>query len=120
MVFTRQIYVDLSFRQGTLMRRKTDGKGILHHYGKALGILKGRVADWANEGPGMSDLTFMSVVLLALHALVIGDGPSARDHVQGFNRMVKMKYGGIHSFRPMTKAMIEILRYVYCPSTSDL
>jgi hypothetical protein len=112
MVFTTQIYMDRSFRQNTLTYRKTDHKGILHHYGKALGILKDRVAKAGNEESSISDLTIMAVLLLALHSLVIGDSPSARNHAVGLSRMVNMKYGGICAFRPMTKAMIEILRYV--------
>jgi hypothetical protein len=72
--------------------------------------LRSRIAGAEIDPSGVSDLTIMAVLLLALHALIIGDFQNARFHALGLNKLVNMKDGGILSFKDKTKQMIEILR----------
>jgi hypothetical protein len=90
--------------------RTANGKAILQHYGRSISILRSRIAGAEIDPSGVSDLTIMAVLLLALHALIIGDFQNARFHALGLNKLVNMKDGGILSFKDKTKQMIEILR----------
>ena len=110
MVFTTQVYMDMTFRQATSKPRNTNSKAIMHHYGRSLRILRARVASAERGQLGGTDMTIMAVLLLAIHALVIGDASSARFHVVGLSKLVHTKQGGIMSFQDKTKQMIEILR----------
>lgn len=110
MVFTTQVYMDLSFRQATSKPRRTDDKAILQHYGRSLSILRARVARAERQPSDVSDLTIMAVLLLALHAMTIKDDLNARCHAIGLSRLVNMRNGGITAFSSRTKQMIEILR----------
>lgn len=110
MVFTTQVYMDLSFRQATSKPRRTDDKAILKHYGRSLSILRARVAQAERQPSDVSDLTIMAVLLLALHAVTIKDDLNARCHAIGLSRLVNLRNGGITWFTPRNKQMIEILR----------
>jgi hypothetical protein len=110
MVFSIQVYMDMTFREATSTPRTTNNKAVLRHYGKSLSILRARIAGARLEPSGVSDITIMAVMLLAIHALVIGDFPNARFHTVGLNRLVNMKDGGVLSFKDKTKQIIEILR----------
>lgn len=110
MVFTTQVYIDLSFRQATSKPRRIDDKAILQHYGRSLSILRKRVADAAKRPHNVSDLTIMAVVLLALHALTMKDGSSARYHVVALSRLVTLRHGSIMSSTIRTKQILEVLR----------
>jgi hypothetical protein len=110
MVFSTQVYMDMAFRHATSTPRTANGKAILQHYGRSISILRSRIAGAEIDPSGVSDLTIMAVLLLALHALIIGDFQNARFHALGLNKLVNMKDGGILSFKDKTKQMIEILR----------
>ena len=109
MVFSAQVYM-AGFRQTTSEEQGSSRKASLQHYGKALRLLRERVADAEGQRSEISEMTVMSVLPLAIHALLTGEHESMRNHVSGLRRLVSMRDSGIYSFRARRKQMIDILR----------
>lgn len=110
MVFGTLVYTTQMFRQTTSELRRNSYKATRQHYGQALFLLRKRLANSESQRHGVSDMTFISVILLAMHALVTGDVQSATNHVVGLSKLVSMKESGVYAFKNSTKHMIEILR----------
>ena len=100
----------LRLRQTQSQQRGSSHGASLEHYGKALSLLRKRLAEAEQKRSTISDLNVMSILPLAMQALFVGEHESARNHMAGVRRLVSMREGGIHSFSAMTKQMIEILR----------
>jgi hypothetical protein len=106
MMFTSHMFMDLVFWQTMARRRNGISRDILPHYGKALNLLQCQMVDVQQ----ISNMTVMSVILLALHALLSGDEASAKNHVIGLSRLVGLRFGTIYAFGSHTKQVIEVLR----------
>jgi hypothetical protein len=110
MVFSAQAYMAERFRQTTSEQQGSSRKASLQHYGKALRLLRERLTDAERQRSKISEMTIMSVLPLAMHALFTGEHESARNHVAGVRRLVNMRDSGIYSFTARRKQMIDILR----------
>lgn len=110
MVFGAQAYVDQVFWQTTLTARRSPHNGALKHYGRALHLLRRTLGDSVSSGSKVSDMTMMSIIALAVHALVVGQGQSARSHIAGLAELVGMRQNGVHSLMGKVTLVIEMLR----------
>lgn len=89
---------------------RTAGQGGVQQLQKALRLLRERLSASDQEAM-VSDATTMIVVILAMHAQMVGDQEFARHHVKGLHRIIDLR-GGISSFEAgNTKLLIESLRY---------
>ncbi|KAK3677466.1 hypothetical protein LTR78_003004 [Recurvomyces mirabilis] len=110
MVFSSKIFRDIA-SQNSIARSKGGRPNLtLQHYGKAISILRERVAENQSPDSEVSDITIMAVLLLAMHALVVGHATNARTHVKGMVRMIHMREGALVSYKDKTKQLTEILR----------
>lgn len=80
------------------------------HYVKTLRILQDRLAGAGGDEKKISDTTVVCVMALAGHALLTGDERTSRQHIQGLEKIVRLR-GGIASFIENTKLLVEVLRY---------
>lgn len=110
MVFGSQSYINHVFERSTSQSRHGSGDILRNHFGKALRLLHERMGHVQSRPGKVCDITLMSVVSLAINALVSRDFASARNHVVGLRRLVTMRCGKDGRFRGRTKQMIEILR----------
>lgn len=107
MVFGTQAYLDQTFRQTAPDLRGS----CIKHYGRALGILRERIAEAERRRVAISDITLTSVIILGMHALATGQYESARNHVIGLGRMMGLRDRGFHSFSDnKTRSVVDLLR----------
>ncbi|KAJ6257178.1 hypothetical protein Dda_8064 [Drechslerella dactyloides] len=78
------------------------------HFVKTLRMVRERLAS-DNQELLLSDGTIFVILMLAMYAMLSGDGATAFHHVEGLRRIVKLR-GGIRSFRSNEKLLIELLR----------
>ncbi|KAK4553467.1 hypothetical protein LTR86_009524 [Recurvomyces mirabilis] len=116
MVFSSKIFRDIASQHSIARSRGGKSNRTLEHYGKAIRILRERVAENESPDSGISDITIMAVLLLAMHALVVGHATNARTHVEGMARMIHMREGKLSSFKDKTKQLMEIFRCDLCIS----
>ncbi len=82
----------------------------LPHYLKTVSLLRQRLADHGNQA-SLSDRTAATVMSLAGHAYWKGDSKSAKHHMEGLCRIVRLR-GGVHTSKSNPKLPIEMITYV--------
>ncbi|RAL00038.1 uncharacterized protein BO80DRAFT_409292 [Aspergillus ibericus CBS 121593] len=97
MVFTTQSY----FRPG-----ECSDLSLSPHFVKTIRLLRDRLAD---EQLKISNATVMIVILLILHAHIMGDYDAVRHHTEGLRKMVRLR-GGLGSFISNNKLVIDLIR----------
>ncbi|KAK3375797.1 hypothetical protein B0T24DRAFT_664915 [Lasiosphaeria ovina] len=105
MAFTSQWYFDVIMpgKPTDVVSRRT-----VPHYTRAIEILRQRFAH--DDDPAQLSFTTVAAVMgLAGHAFVTGDIKSARNHMEGLYRIVRLR-GGVSGFAGATKLVVEILR----------
>jgi Fungal specific transcription factor domain len=105
MIFTAQFYFDALRCGGSayISRRS------MPHFLKTLKLLRERMANDDNTAK-LSDSTAAAIMGLVGHAHLTGDFKSARYHMEGLYKIVRLR-GGVASFRKNAKLLVEILRY---------
>ena len=78
------------------------------HLVKTIRLLRDRLAD---EQVGVSNATVMIVILLVLHAHIMGDFDAVRHHTEGLRKMVRLR-GGLGAFMSNSKLVIDLIRWV--------
>ncbi|KAI1771129.1 hypothetical protein F4818DRAFT_213531 [Hypoxylon cercidicola] len=104
MIFTSQSYFDVIVAGRTSAITKV----ALHHFLKALQLLRERIAR-DDDHVTLSDTTLAAVMAFTGHALLTGDYRLAMNHVQGLHKIVGLR-GGVVTFQSNPKLLIEILR----------
>ncbi|PYI03947.1 hypothetical protein BO78DRAFT_373950 [Aspergillus sclerotiicarbonarius CBS 121057] len=97
MVFTTQSY----FRPG-----QGSDLSLSPHFVKTIRLLRDRLAD---EQLKVSNATVMIVILLILHAHIMGDFDAVRHHTEGLRKMVRLR-GGLGAFMSNNKLVIDLIR----------
>lgn len=80
------------------------------HFLKAIQLLRARFSD-SQDASVMSDVTVTIVLALSMHAQMLGQYATAREHMSGLRKIVDLR-GGTTSFRANPKLLHEILRSV--------
>lgn len=94
----------------TIIRGKTctSNQQTLPHFVKTLQLLRERLLN--DDDPARLSPTTASIVqTLAAHAHFMGDSTSAKHHLQGLHKIVRLR-GGVAALRSNAKLLIEILR----------
>ncbi|KAF2167175.1 hypothetical protein M409DRAFT_22604 [Zasmidium cellare ATCC 36951] len=108
MVFGTQTYLDQVVRHNNTTELR---RSCLRHYGRALGILRERLAEAERRRGVISDITINSVIILGMHALATGQYGSARNHIAGLGRMMSLRERGLQSFgENKTRSLVDLLR----------
>jgi hypothetical protein len=104
MIFTAQFYFDaLKSQAPTFVSRRS-----MPHFVKTLKLLRERMAD-ENDPERLSDSTVAAIMGLVGHAHLTGDLKSARNHLEGLYKIVRLR-GGVTTFKQNAKLLVEILR----------
>lgn len=104
--FTTHAYFNLfGGRSSPELRREPE-----RHFLKALGLLRQRLTDEGENA--ISDPTLVVVLSLSMHALMMGDLVSARNHLRGLHKMFGLR-GGIPALKDRPKLLIESFRHVH-------
>lgn len=109
MIFTSQYFFDTM----SPTKHSTINQFITPLVAKTLTLLRERL-DQDDDNVKISNTTVAVVVKLAIYAHSTGDSKSARQHVEGLCKMVKLR-GGLTAFRENTKLLVLILRYDCLP-----
>ncbi|KAF2812776.1 uncharacterized protein BDZ99DRAFT_507057 [Mytilinidion resinicola] len=104
MIFTSQHYFDAIVPRRSL----PPNDRIFPHLLKTLRILRERFAQ-DDDQARLSFTTLAAVMSIAGHALVTGDTKAAKNHIEGLHKIVTLR-GGVTTFRPNAKLLVEILR----------
>ena len=78
------------------------------HFVKTLKLLRERMADEDSQEK-LSDATAAAIMALVGHAHLTGDLKSARYHMEGLYKIVRLR-GGVNTFKQNAKLLVEILR----------
>ncbi|KAF2678493.1 hypothetical protein K458DRAFT_435927 [Lentithecium fluviatile CBS 122367] len=103
MIFTTRSYYDVIVSGKCAVTQAT-----MQHFLRALELLRERMG-FDGDQTRLSDATLAAIMSIASHALLTGDYDSARNHIKGLCKIVKMR-GGVKSFQHNRKLFIEILR----------
>ncbi|KAI1733986.1 hypothetical protein F4680DRAFT_365255 [Xylaria scruposa] len=103
MAFSAHAYFDVLCHRST----RPNNEWSSPHFTETLHILRERMR--LGEDIATSNSTLLVVVALATHAILHGEFEVARCHVRGLYRIVHLR-GGIDTFRPYHKLLVEILR----------
>jgi hypothetical protein len=87
------------------------GDGACVHFLKTIRLLRERLL-LEDEKPKLTNQTISVILTLAIHARMVGDGTSARNHMAGLSKIISLR-GGVGTFGDNPSLLIEILRYVY-------
>jgi hypothetical protein len=80
------------------------------HFLTTLKLLRERIANDDDDQAKLSDSTVAAIMGLVGHAHLTGDFKSARYHMEGLYKIVRLR-GGVASFKKNAKLLVEILRY---------
>ncbi|KAF2668082.1 hypothetical protein BT63DRAFT_457382 [Microthyrium microscopicum] len=104
MIFMSRSYFDFHISG----RSTAISKGILHHFTRALRLLRERLSG-SDDQAMLSDSNMAAIMALSSHALLIGDVKSAKNHLEGLHKIVCIR-GGLSSFLLNPKLLIDIMR----------
>ncbi|GKZ31043.1 hypothetical protein AbraIFM66950_011009 [Aspergillus brasiliensis] len=76
------------------------------HLGKAIRLLRNRLGE---EQVRVSNATIMVVIILILHAHIVGDYAAILHHTHGLRKMVRLR-GGLGAFTSNNKLVIDLIR----------
>ena len=112
MIFAAHFYFEAFLPRGSSSSSSRSTLGVRQaapHYGRAVRLLRERLADDdAGSGMRLCDTTLAAVMMLANIALWTDDLGLARHHVEGLARMFTLK--GYASTRTNSKLLVEMLR----------
>ena len=104
MIFTSQYYFDAILPRNLSPVKQRS----LPHFLETVKLLRERLAHDDNRAK-LSYTTAAAIMGLVGHALWTGNSESARHHMEGLSRIVKLR-GGVATFKENPKLLIEILR----------
>lgn len=93
MLFSSEAYADIRLGRGRSDRT-------VYHFMETLRLLQNRIS-LPDDPRAVADPTIMTVIMLALAAETLGDSASAKQHLEGLQRMVSLR-GGFAMFRSPT------------------
>lgn len=108
-VFASQAYISFISTSSTSHTDSLATRRAITHHSEALRLLRERLSGICKKEDKVSESTILVVLFLAIHAHLVNDYETAKNHMDGLRKMIDMR-GGLFSFSHNTKLILELLK----------